>query len=63
MLVLSRTEGEEIHLTLEDGRKIVIRYVGHKSGKARIGIDAPRTINVVRSEIDNGKARTNESDT
>jgi len=46
MLVLSRKQGESIRI----GDNITVHIV--KTGdKVRIGIDAPRNVNVVRSEL------------
>ncbi len=55
MLVLSRREGEGITLTLEDGRKIYISHVAYRQGEVRLGIDAPKTINIARTEVDDGR--------
>ena len=49
MLVLSRDVGEKIHIG-EDIVLVVIRIGG---GKVRIGIDAPKTVNIARGEIKN----------
>jgi carbon storage regulator CsrA len=60
MLVLSRTPGESIDITLEDGRRIgvlVARVIGNK---AMIGISAPKTITVDRHEITERKSRQRE---
>jgi carbon storage regulator CsrA len=48
MLVLSRKEGERIRI----GRNIYVTLVRSSDGKARIGIDAPQEVEVVRVEID-----------
>ena len=49
MLVLSRHEGESIEIA---GGLIKIMVVGVKrDGSIRIGIDAPREMNIVRSEL------------
>jgi len=51
MLVLSRKAGESIRI----GDDIKIHIV--KTGdKVRIGIDAPRSVNVVRTELVDGAA-------
>lgn len=55
MLVLSREIGTSITLRLEDGRTIEIKLLSIKEKRARVGITAPATVNIVRSEID-GKA-------
>ena len=52
MLVLSLKPGERLKLTLEDGREIFVTFFGIRwDGSARIGIDAPRSIPVFRSEL------------
>lgn len=50
MLVLSRHVDEEIVITLEDGRLIFIKTIAVSGDRARIGIDAPRSIRVHRRE-------------
>lgn len=47
MLVLTRKKGEKIRI----GDDIVLTVVEVRDGKARLGIDAPPEIRVVRSEI------------
>lgn len=47
MLVLSRKESEKIMI----GKDIVIQVVALSPGKARIGIEAPKNIEVHREEI------------
>ena len=47
MLVISRKPGES--LILSDNIKITILSVG--SDKVAIGIDAPRSINIIREEL------------
>jgi carbon storage regulator len=47
MLVLSRRQGE----TLIVNSNIRITILGTKGGEARLGIDAPRNIDVVREEL------------
>ena len=47
MLVLSRLEGETIHI----GPDIVITVVSIDRNKIRLGIDAPRDMPVFRSEL------------
>jgi carbon storage regulator len=48
MLVLSRKDGEEIRI----GDNVVITLVRGMNGKARIGVSAPKSVPVVRAEID-----------
>lgn len=47
MLVLTRRPGESIVI----GQNIVITVIEIKGGQVRIGIDAPREIDVYREEI------------
>lgn len=47
MLVLTRKKGEKIRI----GDNIELTVVEVRDGKARLGIDAPPEIRVVRSEI------------
>lgn len=47
MLVLQRKCGEEIHIA---GR-IVVRVLGVSGGRVRLGIEAPKTISVLRGEV------------
>ena len=56
MLVLSRKKNEQIQIG-EDVRIVVIEIRGDK---VRLGIDAPTTIPVHRSEIYEAKLRNNE---
>ena len=55
MLILTRRPGQNIKLRLEDGREITISLLGINNGEwnrlAKIGIDAPKTINIVREEL------------
>ena len=47
MLILTRRTGEIIHI----GDNIVVRVLGVKGGQVRIGIEAPKDVNVVRDEL------------
>jgi len=47
MLVLTRKANEEIHI----GNDIIIKVVATSSGRVKIGIDAPRDIDVMRGEV------------
>jgi len=47
MLVLSRKESESIVL----GDDIVIKVIGIEKGVVRLGIEAPSTISIARSEL------------
>ena len=48
MLVLSRREGERIHI----GDDVVITIVLLENNRVRIGIDAPREVSIRRSELE-----------
>ena len=47
MLVLSRKSTESIHI----GDSVVVTVLEIRGSKARIGIDAPKEIHVLRSEL------------
>lgn len=47
MLVLSRKPNEEIRI----GNDIIIKVVQIQGGKVRIGVEAPKHVNVVRKEL------------
>lgn len=47
MLVLSRKRGERIHI----GADIVITVVDIDRGKVRIGVEAPRDVDIYRQEL------------
>jgi carbon storage regulator CsrA len=57
MLILTRRTGEEIDITLEDGRRITIALLGVMGNQCRYGISAPKTVLIDRSEITARKAR------
>jgi len=52
MLVLSRKRGEEIKLYLPSGEEVSIVLVSHNDNKARIGLIAPASVDIVRSELE-----------
>jgi carbon storage regulator len=61
MLVLSRKPGEQIRI----GDNITIAVVEVRGNRVKIGIEAPRAVGVVRSELEDhahadGRAATNE---
>ena len=61
MLVLSRKPGEQIRV----GDNITITVVEVRGNRVKIGIEAPRSVGVVRSELEShpatvGRAATNE---
>ena len=49
MLVLSRKSTESIHI----GDGVVVTVLEIRGNKVRIGIDAPKEIHVLRSELQN----------
>ncbi len=53
MLVLSRKLGEKIYI----GDNIAVTVVEIRGGKIRLGIEAPRSVQVVREEIAKNPAR------
>ena len=55
MLVLSRRQGESIVI----GGDVVVTIVEVRGGQVRVGIDAPRSIEVHREEIYQEVAREN----
>jgi len=53
MLVLTRRPGERVHI----GGDITFVVLEVKGNRVRIGIDAPRSVSVMRAELD-GKTTT-----
>lgn len=54
MLVLTRRVGEAVKL----GEEITVRVLGISGGQIRLGFDAPKETNIVRTELLEGaKAR------
>lgn len=56
MLILTRKPGENICIFLEDGREILIRVMPNRDkpynrSSIKVGIDAPKSINIVREEL------------
>lgn len=51
MLILTRRPSERIIMTLEDGREIVFVVCGIQGMQVRIGIEADKSITIVREEI------------
>lgn len=50
MLVLSRRSGERLVLIL-GGQKATIELLAVSGNRARVGIDAPNSVRIVREEI------------
>lgn len=51
MLVLTRKAGQAIHI----GDNIVVRILGSQNGQFRVGIDAPKDVDIQRDDIKNKK--------
>lgn len=51
MLVLKRRPTEKIILTTKDGTEIVVILASVKGNAARIAIDAPPEVTIIREEI------------
>ena len=51
MLVLTRKENESIEITLPDGQQLTVMVTEVERGRARIGIEAPTEIKILRSEL------------
>jgi carbon storage regulator len=51
MLVLSRKLAERIRLKLPDGSCVWLWVVDIDRGKVRLGVDAPRDVEVMREEL------------
>ena len=60
MLILTRKPGQSIII----GEDIVVQVLGVKGLQVRIGIDAPREINIIRDELleRNEEQNINESE-
>lgn len=54
MLVLGRKTGEEILITCPNGDEIRLTVVDIDRAKMRLGIDAPRSYTIMRTEIVEG---------
>ena len=51
MLVLSRKIGEKIVIEISKDRKIELCVVAIQAGKVKLGVEAPRDVSVMRSEL------------
>lgn len=61
MLVLTRELDQSIEIRLEDGRVITVTVVDFRGGsdRVRLGIEAPKTIEVHRKEVADAIRREN----
>jgi len=51
MLILARRQGESLILRTPEGQEIKVLILGTKNGLAKIGIDAPSEIEILRDEL------------
>lgn len=58
MLVISRRTGEGVHIG--DGTRVTV--VSVQGGKVRLGIEAPKSVRVLRDEIYPGKQEASHGD-
>ena len=56
MLVLSRKAEQGVEIQLENGTRVTIVLMDVTSSRAKLGITAPRGVNVVRTEVYNASA-------
>ncbi len=61
MLILSRRQGESLVITTGNGEQITIKHLTVKGRQVKVGIDAPKTTNIVREEV-NTRRRKKERD-
>jgi carbon storage regulator len=54
VLVLSRKPGEKIHI----GEHITITVIEVQGGRIRLGVEAPQDVDVWRSELSEGRKRS-----
>lgn len=51
MLVLTRCVGESILCQLPDGQELIFTIARNDPGRVRVGIQAPRSVNILRTEL------------
>lgn len=51
MLILTRHVGESIVITTADGQEIEMVVLGQNGNRTRLGFEADRSIDIVRSEL------------
>lgn len=57
MLVLTRKPTESFELTMADGTTVVVRVAGVEGDHVRVGIEAPRSVKIMRTEIKDDPTR------
>lgn len=55
MLVLSRKSNESIKLVLVSGEEILLTFNDITDNKVKVGIQAPKEIKILRTELENKK--------
>ncbi len=58
MLVLSRKKEEEIHI----GNGVVVRVIAISGDRVKLGLTAPKDVNIVRSELLKRNAEASQKD-
>lgn len=51
MLILKRKLGEAILITTENGEKIEIKISEISEGRVKLGLDAPKSVSILRKEV------------
>lgn len=51
MLVLTRRVGESVVMTTADGQEIEMKVLGQIGNQVRLGFEADKSIDIVRSEL------------
>jgi len=51
MLILTRLAGETIVFTTAAGEVITLHYLRNRYGEIRLGIDAPKSVHILRGEL------------
>lgn len=54
MLILTRRIGEVLNIYTPDGKAMKVIMLATKGRQIRIGIEAPKDVQIVRAEIDKG---------
>ena len=53
MLVVSRKDGQGAVITTADGQRILVTISDVAGNRVRLGIQAPKNVRILRSELDN----------
>ena len=60
MLVLSRKLGEKVHIMIDGQPDIVIMVVDIDRGKIRLGVEAEKSVKIMRGELLKGQEKKEE---